>query len=286
MTLTIHFLSVGHGDCTVVQFPSGRLMVVDINRGPEGPGTSSTSYTDPVQFLTTNYKGREIFRYIQTHPDMDHMSGLRDLVDTVSIANFWDIEHTKKISDDSWAKSPFDQRDWRAYRQLQKREHNVLHNLADAKGEFWSDDHMTVLGPTAEMIEVCNEVHESWNNASYVLRIEHAGWSIILPGDAEEPEWESLIDTHGKAALKCDILKAAHHGRQTGFHQEAVAAMSPQLVICSVGEQPDTDATAVYEETRAQVYSTYEHGTITMVIEDDGRIKVSDAGGQVLTKSN
>lgn len=282
MTLTLHFLSVGHGDCTIVEFPSGRLMVADINRASQGPGTNSKKFTDPVAFLATQYKGRGIFRYIQTHPDMDHMSGLRDLVDAVPITNFWDIDHTKRISKNSWANSPYDQRDWKAYRELQKRRHGLLHELAKATGEFWTDDKITVLGPTAEMLEVCNEVHESWNNASYVLRVDHAGWSTILPGDAEEPEWESLIDTHGKAALKCGILKAAHHGRRTGFHADAVAAMSPKVVICSVGAHPATDATELYRAAGALVFSTFKHGSITVSIEDDGSGSVVDAAGRKL----
>jgi competence protein ComEC len=29
--LKIHFLNVGHGDCTIIQFPSGRIAMIDIN---------------------------------------------------------------------------------------------------------------------------------------------------------------------------------------------------------------------------------------------------------------
>jgi len=282
MTLTIHFLSVGHGDCTIVEFPSRRLMVADINRASHGPATTTGKFADPVAFLTENYKGREIFRYIQTHPDMDHMTGLADLVATVPIVNFWDIEHTKEILDDSWANSPHDQRDWKAYRQIQRRDHGLLHELANATGQFWTDDKITVLGPTSEMLEVCERVHESWNNASYVLRLAHAGWNVMLPGDAEEPEWDSLLDMHGGPALKCDILKAAHHGRQSGFHEAAVAAMAPKLVICSVGKQPDTDATESYEKAGAHVLSTYDHGSMTLSIGDDGRGSITDSTGQQL----
>ena len=31
MSLNIYFLNVGHGDCTIIDFPSGRLAIVDIN---------------------------------------------------------------------------------------------------------------------------------------------------------------------------------------------------------------------------------------------------------------
>jgi competence protein ComEC len=29
--LRIHFLNVGHGDCTIISHPSGRLTMIDIN---------------------------------------------------------------------------------------------------------------------------------------------------------------------------------------------------------------------------------------------------------------
>ena len=29
--LKIHFLNVGHGDCTLLEFPSGRTTLIDIN---------------------------------------------------------------------------------------------------------------------------------------------------------------------------------------------------------------------------------------------------------------
>lgn len=31
MPLKIHFLNVGRGDCTIIQFPSGRVGIVDID---------------------------------------------------------------------------------------------------------------------------------------------------------------------------------------------------------------------------------------------------------------
>ncbi len=31
----IHFLNVGHGDCTIIEHASGRLTMIDINNGSE-----------------------------------------------------------------------------------------------------------------------------------------------------------------------------------------------------------------------------------------------------------
>jgi hypothetical protein len=39
ISVELHFLNVGHGDCTFIDLPSGRLMMIDINNSkslPEG----------------------------------------------------------------------------------------------------------------------------------------------------------------------------------------------------------------------------------------------------------
>jgi len=35
--LTLHFLNVGHGDCTFIELSSGRLMMIDINNSKSLP---------------------------------------------------------------------------------------------------------------------------------------------------------------------------------------------------------------------------------------------------------
>ena len=118
MPVQIHFLNVGHGDCTIIEHGSGNLTMIDINNGEGidfdsltelanahrvkidlgyllapipalGAAGYNTGLTDPVTFLQQNYPGRKIFRYIQTHPDLDHMRGLAALREAgIGITNF------------------------------------------------------------------------------------------------------------------------------------------------------------------------------------------------------
>jgi competence protein ComEC len=37
MPLVVHFLNVGHGDCTFIEFPSGRLAMIDVNNSKRLP---------------------------------------------------------------------------------------------------------------------------------------------------------------------------------------------------------------------------------------------------------
>lgn len=313
--LKLHFLNVGHGDCTFIELPSGRLMMVDINNSKTLPeqdllalaahhGLRSwqvvlktpevkrwedyyrSLLVDPVDYYRANFDGRAIFRYIQTHPDMDHMSGLFRffMQEAIPLGNFWDLEHTKQCGEADFESSPYDYADWVAYRLLRlgggpgDREHRVLHLTADAVGHFFTDDNIQILSPTPDLVSECND-DGSWNDASYVLRISYAGRTVILPGDAEKDAWDGVLSRSPKAQLACDILKAAHHGRESGYHAEAVRAMDPSLVICSVGKKPDTDASDKYAAHGATVLSTRYNGTITITIWQDGEVWVNDHRG-------
>lgn len=110
--LKVHFLNVGQGDCTIIEFPSGRVGMVDIDNlsvldedtarevveeyqrsaeylvakalGREVLSKAAEFFrrkyaplTDPLAYYDTQIgEGREIFRLLITHPDMDHMTGL------------------------------------------------------------------------------------------------------------------------------------------------------------------------------------------------------------------
>jgi hypothetical protein len=129
MPLVAHFLNVGQGDCTIIEFPSGRVGVVDIHNlkildrdtrsellqeyhesmeylaaAASGLITRAelderflrqeeARLTDPLAYYDTHIgKDRDIFRFIVTHPDMDHMTGLYRLHEqdaSKRILNFW-----------------------------------------------------------------------------------------------------------------------------------------------------------------------------------------------------
>ena len=109
---------------------------------------------------------------------------------------------------------------------------------------------------------------------SYVLRLKYNGIKVILGGDAEEEAWDSIVEEYGQR-LKCHVLKASHHGRDTGYHQRAVELMRPKLTVVSVGKKPDTDATNKYRQYSKNVWSTRWRGNITLTIDDNGEATIA-----------
>lgn len=109
----IHFLNVNEGDCSIIQHENGNVSMIDICCGNiEIEDHSNCSSVDLKETILGNYHQKEtptnpisylsnigvstIFRYIQTHPDMDHMDGLQKLKDSFKIVNFWDTDNTQK----------------------------------------------------------------------------------------------------------------------------------------------------------------------------------------------
>ena len=243
---------------------------------------------DPVNYWRQNFKGRSLFRYIQSHPDMDHMGGLGSLfwVEKVVVENFWDTEHEKTHVESDFDNSPYNWIDWLAYKALRNGNHaddgthKVHRKQRGQAGDFWTPDGLSVLSPTDDLADYANRT-ENWNNVSHVLRLDYGGRRVILPGDAEKPAWDSIEADHEAPDLSCDILKAAHHGRESGYSESAVDQMSPSIVVCSVGKKPSTDASNEYRDRHgAQVLSTRSSGTIVAQMWADGEVWVFNDKGE------
>lgn len=301
--LYLHFLNVDHGACTILQHPNdhrkngeGRISFVDINDWKhlkdeeaeelvagldyyldQAASTfmSQEEYADqylddPIEYYESHYSGLKtnVWRFIPTHPDMDHLSGLKRLDGEIGFDVMWDTEHEKEQDLDDWDER-FDREDWLLYEEIREgdTDHSVIKPTMGSQADYYQQDNIEILHPTSNFISDLNDQEDpNWNNASYVLKVSNGNQAILLPGDAEEDAWDKILDIHGTEGLSdVTILNAAHHGRMSGFHREAVEAMDPNYVILSVGKKPDTDAHDLYRDACSddtEILSTRQYGTI------------------------
>lgn len=236
--LKIEFINVGKGSCTIIDFPSGHLTVIDTDNSRN---TDENDLTDPVDYLKNNYKSKNIFRLIITHPDMDHLSGIKELDDGFSVINFWDTNHNKTISDKDLDKAPFYEKDdWKTYQKYRVSKENpkcLFLNQGD-KRDFWNVDNITILSPTPELVKKANETDE-YNHLSYVLRIDYAGVKILMGGDATPEAWDEIYKNVGAKELKADIFLAPHHGSKNNVNEEVFKHIKPDFIIVSVIRKVD-----------------------------------------------
>lgn len=311
--MRIHFLNVGHGDCTIVEFED-RIMVVDINNGQKIDSKSRNEIlyslmeeeqdrlflskmlndkndyyldrlfedcdkdgrfkiTNPIEYMKEN-NIYSIFRFIVTHPHMDHISGLRYIRDHVH--NFWITNNNFEKTKEDFLKAE-EYEDWKTYLELKQRigtgkpDPKVLDIREGSKGQYYTDDNIKILSPNERLIELAEEQNNE-NIMSTVILIEYKGAKILLPGDAEKETWEYIYEEYRDEIKDIDILKASHHGRDSGYHQKVVKHMNPEYVIVSVGKKPDTDASNKYKNYCNNVLSTRWNGNIIFDIDDSGII--------------
>jgi beta-lactamase superfamily II metal-dependent hydrolase len=172
--------------------------------------------------------------------------------------------------------------EWDEYQRLRAGQGcKVLHLTRGAKGIYYNQNAeavsggngLYVLSPTPELLQDYDKDGKR-NELSYVIKYCCANRTVIFGGDAEQAAWQSIYDAYGNG-LKCDVLKASHHGRDSGYHQEAVKAMSPTYTIVSVGKKPESDSSNKYHQYSDNVWSTRWFGTMTLEIANDGAMSWS-----------
>lgn len=302
MPLRVHFLNVGQGDCTIVEFPSGRIGMIDVNHldsldatteqeiareyHRESPRATSSAasfeefrkqryakLTDPLEYYKREVRAKHIFRMIVTHPDMDHMTGLHRIHEqesSISLLNFWHTgPYNFEMDNGSWKDSPYDRRDWLTYKSLRAGTNpRSLHQRRGKTGEYWTEDGVEIWAPSRDLEELATDRGEK-NILSMILKISYKGYSIVLGGDATADEtWPDVMNFVEVGQVS--VLKASHHGRNSGYYQPAVKAMNPWLTITSVADT-EHDATQKYRQYSERTVSLRKVGDIRITIADDGR---------------
>ncbi|AOU96679.1 hypothetical protein BI364_00370 [Acidihalobacter yilgarnensis] len=259
---TIHFLNVKDGDCSIIEHNSGNKTVIDVcnarllepaveaimaataksTRGINGNFQQKQYPVNPINYLRD--RGiRSIFRYIQTHPDMDHMDGIESLFNAFSPTNFWDTANTKEMLASSWQSSPYREADWKFYKGLRDNdpddEPNRLTLYSGARGKYYNQesdgggggDGLRILAPTKEHVTKANEIDEDYNRCSYVVLYQTNGHRIVFGGDSHDETWDHILAHHKADVTNIDLLVAPHHGRKSGRSYEFLDTLTPTLTF-------------------------------------------------------
>jgi competence protein ComEC len=114
------------------------------------------------------------------------------------------------------------------------------------------------------------------NDDSLVVQAEAFGRRLLLTGDIESRAERALVRS-APAALRCDLLKVAHHGSKTSTGAAFLAAASPRVALISAGAHnpyghPAAEVLARLVSRRVRIVRTDRDGMIVVAIHPDGRI--------------
>lgn len=264
---TFHFLNVKEGDCSIIEHNSGHTSVIDVCNARKGKMSLTDMVNESISLEKLAGKGNyqqkkhpvnpieylkkfgitNIFRFILTHPDMDHMDGIKDLFESFNPANFYDTNNneTKNFSDKSkdYVISKYREMDWLFYKDIKKNnpqrnpKRQVLYAGDDEiyRTKDWNGnrpgDSFYILSPTPEVEKIANETG-NYNDLSYIILYKTIlGNKILLCGDAQDESWKQVLKSYGEIVKDIDLMIAPHHGRDSVRNYDFLEITKPKLTF-------------------------------------------------------
>ena len=243
----VHFIDVGQGDSTFIQFANGKNMLVDA--GTDAAGESVVAYLNSLNVKKIDY-------VVATHPDVDHIGGMVDVLDAFKVETFIDSgkNHTTKTYDNMLIAIDKEQAKY----------------IVPKRGDFLVENN-----EMHEYIQVVhsNEKAETNNDASIVLKGNFCGTQYLLMGDASKQVEKQIIEQDD--SLQSPILKVGHHGSYTSSSLDFLKVVKPESIILSYGEHndyghPHEVVLNNIAEVNAKIYSTATDGTLVLTINCNG----------------
>ena len=253
--LRLHFLSVGQGDCTVVEFADGALLVIDA-------GDGKRVHSDHIYRYLKGLKASAPL-VLATHADSDHAGGLQDVIKRFGA----DTVYLPVIGSGESYENFLDRVKRAGCPQVTVKRYDTI---ARAGAEI------VCLSPYAE-----GETNE--NDASAVLFLRYAGVNVFLSGDISAARERQLAADYAVGAFdgvgvrleETDILKVAHHGSAGSSSDVFCDLLGAKTAIISCGRgnayaHPAGETAKRLKAWGSEVYRTDELGDIMVTVLADG----------------
>lgn len=265
--LTLYMLDVGQGDglCIHSCDESGKttLLVDGGSSSRKGIGTN-------VEIPFLKYHGiDEVDLCIMTHDDLDHCSGLLELIGQSDAPGGIRIG---RLAMPSVAKD----RKGETYLRIER--------IAEEKGIPITYLHRGMTCVEGKLKLEClhpalEASYEDANEYSAVIMLSYERFSAILTGDLEGQGETDMLDYLGKENLSADVLKVAHHGSKGGTSGRFLGRISSKtaLISCGTGNRYGHPAPETVErllEAGMEILDTREGGQITVTTDGRGTYSI------------
>lgn len=236
----IKSFSVGDGDMFYIEHNSDNFTVIDCYM-------HDYNKEKIMNEIEEKSKNKGIHRFISTHPDEDHILGLKSFREKLGITNFYCVENkaTKNEETEDF-KEYCDLRDGDKHFYISKGCSRKWMNISgiDDNGVERGGSGINILWPKTnnsyykEALEKAKN-GESPNNISPIIKYSlENGVNVLWFGDLEKEFMENI--KNDLDIEEADIIFAPHHGRESGkIPKEILNKIKPKLII--IGEAPSNN---------------------------------------------
>jgi beta-lactamase superfamily II metal-dependent hydrolase len=250
--LALTFFDIGQGDAALIVSPTGKRILIDGGPPESGPRLCEALRRQRVDSIDL---------IVLSHPHMDHLGGLKDVVASLPVRMFLDAAY------------PSTSPGYTALlRLLQERGVTLTQSILDRTIEIGDGATLRILGPPSPWL---TNTRSDVNANSVVVLLSWRGRTVLFTGDAE-PETERWLlarAPQGLTALPAELLKVAHHGGRFSSTPAFLQAVRPRIAVISSGAgndygHPTGEALGRLAEIGARVLRTDQLGDITLRSRD------------------
>lgn len=226
----IKSFSVENGDMFYIKHSSDNFTIIDCFLSDENKD-------DISEEIINESKNKGITRFISTHPDEDHIAGLKFLDSKIGMLNFYCVYNEATKSEETTDfKKYCELRDSSKAYYIEKECRRKWMNLGDDER---GSSGISILWPDKDNEDFKAEIikakdGKSPNNISPIIKYSlQDGVTAIWMGDLETNYMEKIKDEVDLPEV--DILIAPHHGRESGkVPADMLKKMNPKIII--IGE--------------------------------------------------
>lgn len=238
---SVSMFDVGQGDSFLIQASNGKQMLID-------GGKDATVLSELSKVMPWGDKSIDIV--LATHPDMDHVGGLDEVLKRYKV----DMFLTSEVGGDT-----------EEYKNLlalvNKKKIGAYFVRQGMKVSLSEKEYFLVLFPDREVKE--------WetNTGSVVGKFVSGERSVLFTGDSPAPI-EQYLAKSIPDLLDVDILKLGHHGSRTSTTAAYLKATTPSLALISAGKNnsyghPHKEVLDLLKQFNVPYISTQDIGTVT-----------------------
>lgn len=238
--LAVSFLDVGQGDAIFIQTPNGAQILID-----GGPSHKVVEELDGrMPFFDTS-----IDIVIATHPDLDHIGGLVDVLKKFDVSLFLESGNESGSPAQSMLRDLLEEKGIK----------NEIVRRGDVY-DFNDGAQLRILFPYKDVSGI------DPNDASIVAKLVYGEHSFILTGDAPISTELALVGSD-KDELKTTVLKLGHHGSDTSTSDSFLKIAKPTFGVISAGKNnhyghPHKSVLERAKKYSLQLFETSKQGTI------------------------
>lgn len=225
------------GDMFYIQHNSSNFSIIDCCLNDD-------TQDDIVNEIIDKKSGKNITRVISTHPDEDHICGLKYLDDKIDILNFYCVENSATKEDESDS--------FKHYCKLRDDSKKAYYVYKGCKRKWMNDCNesdpqdngragINFLWPIISNEDYKDALKKAkegkaFNNISPIFTYSlNNGVKVMWMGDIEKDFLEKVKDYISWPEI--DILFAPHHGRDSGkVPTDILKKLNPTIIV--VGEAP------------------------------------------------